>query len=253
MWLWPILSSKYDTVSVEQDMCLSYKNLNIAFTADWIARSKATGRLVLFDFKSVGMLGKSWTEHWPYAIQMHLYLEGIHQEFGEEAEYAQIIGLRKGDEEQGKLRHPYTWAYSNGGDTPNDWSTDWKKGWLLRSVAEYPGGPHEWILRLGEKVGMAQFPFSTPIMFDERMVGILLRQRLAREQEVANVRVLCHADQTAREIYFEHRFSQCRKSFGSPCGYLAACHNAEVAADPLGSGLYIKRTPHHELELIGVE
>jgi hypothetical protein len=252
-YLFPTLQAKYETIAVEQEMVLTRGNLWIAFTADWIARSKETKRPVVFDFKSVGMLTKNWAQHWPYAIQMHINIKGVEEELGEEVDYAQIIGIRKGDEDQGKLRHPYTWAYSNGGDTPGDWSDSWRKGWILRSVAEYPGGPDAWIERCGPEVGLAQFPFSLPIHYDDIQFKRFIRERFAREQEVKHVEKLCQEDESSRDIFFPHRTNECRPVIGPPCAYLAACTNATVGADPVGSGLYVPRTPHHEIEIIGVD
>lgn len=247
-WLWPQLEARYEVVKVEWELVLERSPLWVAGTPDLILRDRTDKRLVVIDYKSVGSLGKGWMMHWPYAVQMHLNLKAIEEELGEAPKYAQVIGLKKGREEYGKLRHDYTWAYSDG---ESGWSKNWHRDWLLRPVSEYPGGVVGWVEQLGDEVGLQQFPFSAPIMLDERLLNDLIRARTLREQEVATHRAAAQTDEGVLNQHWEQRFSKCRPSFGDACPYLEACHNAEVNRDPIGSGLFVVRTPHHELELIG--
>lgn len=248
-WIWPSLRLNYEVMFAERELILEYGPLWVANTADLVVRDNRDGRVVVFDFKSVGMLTRNWVNHWPYAVQMHINTKAVEVEIKEAPKFAQVIGLVKGHEEGGKLRHPYVWAYSDG---QAGWSKGWKKDWLLRPTVEYPGGPHAWALKLGQEEAQEQFVFSAPIIPDERLLESLLADRTQREADIAFYFDGDHASGNRHRATFEPRFSKCRPSIGSECAYLGACHNAEINADPLGSGLYVKRTPHHEVELIGV-
>jgi hypothetical protein len=48
--------------------------------------------------------------------------------------------------------------------------------------------------------------------------------------------------------YFPHNRKHCYFHFGYKCSYLPLCWQPEVAADPIGSGLYQIREAHHEAE-----
>lgn len=44
------------------------------------------------------------------------------------------------------------------------------------------------------------------------------------------------------------RSYQCHNRYGSPCGYIPLCFYHDGWQDPLGSGKFVQRTPHHEPE-----
>lgn len=251
LYIWPFLSRHYTVEAVEREIVLARDPLWVACTPDLLLRERAaTHRLINFDYKSVGMLGKGWVDYWPYAIQMHLSMVALEEELGEPIGWSQVIGLPKGTERGGKLRHPYIWAYRS---EAGKWSPDWGKDLTLAPLWEYTPGILEWVRLLGEGEAFSQFPFSAPIFLNRRLVDQVIRQRLERERLVCAAREVCQTDLDQRSLFFEPRYTQCRPMIGAPCPYLAACHNATINADPLGSGLFKPRTPHHELELIGLE
>ncbi len=244
-YLLPKLQDQYEFLKVEHELILDRGDLWVAGTPDALARDKTDKRLVKIDWKSVGMLGRGWVTHWRYAVQQMLNAKAVEEEIGEPIKYSLIIGLVKGQERDGKLRHPYVWAYSDG----ERWSGDWKRDWDLRLTSEYEGGVERWVEALGEEKGLEQFPFSAPIFQDERLLSKLIKQRKWREQEVKDHRAAAQTDEEIRDRYWPHNFEECRPVFGDPCPYQAVCHNAAIEADPIGSGLYVPRTPHHDVEL----
>lgn len=256
-WAWPEwFAPHYDIVAIEKEMVLDRGALWVAFTADIILRKKiVTDKkpLVVVDFKSVGWLTKEWAESWPFSIQMHLNQLGVEEEMEEAVSHAIVVGLSKGKWDDGKLRHPYVWAYSNG----EEWSEKYTRanGWSLRPVWEYGSGGaegvKEWVLRLGREIGLSQFPVSQPVVFDRVMAEDLLMDRSLREREVELFFKELGDDfdpHTSQRLTFPRRYSACRPSFGSPCPYLSACWNKDIGADPIGSGEYKRRTPHHTIE-----
>jgi hypothetical protein len=241
----PSILTRYEVVSSENELILERGRLWVANTSDVVLRDKLDGRLVVWDFKTVKILSAGWFASWVTAIQLQILIRAVVEELGEPVKWAQIMGLTKGRETGGKLRHPYVWAYSDGEDK---WSSDWKSGWDLRPTFEYPGGVRAWVEQLGEEVARSQFPTSQPVFSNERLLSRLLRRRLVREAEVERVREASQRSVAVRERYFEPRYSQCRPSFGDPCPFLLACHDADIGRDPIGSGVFVPRTPHHDVE-----
>ena len=236
-WIEPFLKLFGKEVQCESEVVLDRSPLWIAVTPDRVQRRKGGG-LVYREWKSARSLRKEWQDHWLYAIQIHLGLKALEEEFGEPIEFGQVLGLNKGYDQDGRLIHPYVWAYRKG----EEWSGGYKYGGDHAPVWEYPGGVQEWVERLGPDVGLKQFGWSAPVYLDNRLLANWIAQRQRRHEAIR-----------AGVGEFDQRLIHCRPSFGPPCPYLAACHNRSVNENPLGSGLYKVRTPHHDLELIGVE
>jgi len=82
------------------------------------------------------------------------------------------------------------------------------------------------------------FPRTQPIFLKREMMQEFLQQRTKREHEIAAATDLAP---------FPQNFSACESHFGT-CPYLDACWVRTVRRDPVGNGLYVRRTPHHQAE-----
>jgi hypothetical protein len=97
---------------------------------------------------------------------------------------------------------------------------------------------------------MGLFPLSQPIFLNDTLLKQCVIQVMKREEEIQDWR----AGKLSLIETFPGSFERCRPiGMGRQCPYLEACWNSSVGADPLGSGLYARRKPHHELELINLE
>ena len=237
LFIEPQLRRFGEEVGCEEEIVLDRSPLWVGVIPDRVQRRREGG-LVYREFKSSRYLQKSWEDHWLYAIQIHLGLKALEEEMNEPVEYGQVLGLNKGYERDGRLIHPYVWAYRKG----DEWGHEYKYGWDHAPVWEYPGGVVEWVERCREEVGLKQFAWSAPVYLDNRLLSNWIEQRKRRHESIRG-----------GFAEFDQRLIHCRPAFGPPCPYLAACHNLSVQSDPIGSGLYVGRTPHHDLELIGVE
>ncbi len=232
---------------VETELILDRSPLWVASTADAVLEIEAgayAGQLEVIDFKSTRDAGQNWQLHWPYAVQMHLQIKAVEEELKQPVAWLRVVGLMKGQERYGRVYHPYVYAYRNAdGKLFNDYATGreaapmWEHFETLDQYTNY-------VVGLGPDVGMAQFPSSHPIFLNQRLLDELVQERTEREQQVAQGL----EQDWPPGVLFPHAFHECRPAFGSECPYLAACHNAEVNRDPVGSGLYVPRTPHHDLE-----
>lgn len=253
LYVEPSTRRDYETVFLEHELVLERSPLWIAVTPDRVLRQRsAPNKLVEWDYKGVGGWGATmnWMEYWPYAIQQHTILKAIEEEVNEAPAHGRIMGLYKGQQKDGRLHHPYVWAFYDT-DTGEWWPLgSGKRGLTYRPVWEYDGGILEWVKKCGPEVAASMFPFSRPIFLNDRLLEWTTKSRTHRELTVYAVREACQKDLMARAIHFEPRFSKCRPVVGDSCPYLSACHNATINADPVGSGLYVPRTPHHDVEVL---
>ena len=238
---------------IEHELILARDPLWIACQPDRVWRRFSDGRVIYRELKSCGRMSRGWVDHWPKAIQLHIGMKALEEEFpfysgliGQ----GEVMGLMKGDYKYGKLWHPYVWAYWV---EPDEWipmgQGQGRRGLTPRPVWEYNGGIIEWVKKCGPEIALAQFPFSAPIYLDDRLLEAYVAARTFREREARRFKVKAQTDLECRNRHFKPNFDQCIPVVGLQCPYLDACHNATVNANPLGSGLYKPRTPHHELEL----
>lgn len=107
---------------------------------------------------------------------------------------------------------------------------------------------------VGEEKGRAQFCWSEPVFYDEQLIeSELVPSVTARQKELKLNAGMCQDNLELRTLTFPMNTLECQPTFGPACPYKTACWNASVRKDPIGSGIYMERTPHHELEVIGVE
>lgn len=249
LYLEPSLRKDYENIQVESEIILDRTPLWVAVTPDRLLRHRQGGYLVYKEYKSTITAGQKWSTHWPYAVQVHIGLKAIEEEFQEKPAFGQIVGMMKGDMRDGRLAHPYVWAYRRGDEWTGDYSKARSAGWDHAPIWEYPGGVMEWVQKLGPDVAKSQFPHSMPIFCNDFLLDSLITSRTARQEEIERVADECQTNWDTRVVYFEPRFEQCRPAFGDACPFLACCHNASVNANPLANGEYKVREPHHEVEI----
>lgn len=242
----PLLRKDFDEVSCEAETILDRDPLWVAVTPDRIQRRKGGGGLVYREWKSTATTRKEWQDHWTYAIQLHLGMAATAEELKEPFEYGQVTGFNKGQDRGGRLSHPYVWAYHQNGV----WSHTYRPGWEHRPVWEFEGGVLDWVRRCGAEVASQQFIHSAPVMLDMRRVEEWVRVRTYRHMEIENVKGACQSDVGLRQLHFKPSSIFCRPAYGPPCAYLQACYNYSTRTDPVGSGAYKVREPHHDLERI---
>lgn len=248
LFIEPLIREEWENVSVESEIILDRSPLWMCVTPDRVLRSRRTGELVYEEYKSTKFNNKGWHDYWPYAVQVHLGLLAVEEELGEPLAYGRIRGLEKGYEKDGKLRHPYVWAYYD--EKQDRWQQEYKYGLTLRPIWEYPGGIFEWVKVCGEETAKEMFPVSRPLFLNRRIIEPMLNRRIIRMQEIRDFKDGSMGPDADRQLVFEARYTQCNPVIGAPCAYLSACHNGEVNADPIGSGVYVPRIPHHEIERV---
>jgi hypothetical protein len=261
LYIEPKIRKRYETVGVEKEIILDRSPLWVAVTPDRVLRDKTDGHLEYLEYKTTISASQKWLNSWIYQIQLHIGLAALSEELGEKIQFAQIMGLMKGNsgwgdavEKQGRLHHPYVWGYYNG-DT-KAWTWDYNQArasnWSPLPVWEYEGGIVKWVQLAGLEVALQQFPFSPPVFLNSRLLDKWVERRLSREMMIRAVKEPARENPTLKNIHFPMIQSRCKPPFGDQCQYLKACWNAETNLNPLGSGDFIERVPHHEMEIVGI-
>lgn len=253
----PQIRVKYITRAIEHEIVLDRDPLWVAVTPDRVIEERKSGQLVYLEYKTTVSASQKWLGSWPYAIQMHTSLAAVQEELKKSVSYAQVVGLMKGYQStsDGRLLHPYVWAYYNA--SKNEWSHSYEKSrgseWTPMPVWEYPGGIVEWVQLLGDEVAKSQFPFAPPVFLNPRMLDEWIQRRLLRERNIDCVKSLCVDNEELRGVYFERRTKNCRPPFGDACPYLPLCWNAQANLKPMEHPDFVVREPHHDLETIDLE
>lgn len=249
----PALRLKYETVFVEDEIILDREPLWVAVTPDRILRNRSNGVMEYREYKTTISASQKWLQSWHFAIQLHIGLAATSEELGTKVSFAHIMGLMKGSESSvdRHLVHPYVWGYYNHQQDKWGWSYEKCRNndWVPMPVWEFEGGLVKWVQMLGPEIAQTQFPLSPPVFLNERMLNKWVARRAARQQQISLVEDSCRKDMATRELFFESRTNKCRPAFGDACDYLMCCWNAEAEKDPIGTGDYTARTPHHEVEI----
>lgn len=254
LYIEPRLRKDWENVSIEGELILDRSPLWVPTQPDRIMRhKKAKPDLYRYlEYKSTKSASSKWLASWTYAIQLHIGMAAVEEELGINLAYANIIGVMKGEERDGQLRHPYVWGYYNTAD--GRWTHDYNEArggqWILRPIWDFEQGIKAYVTMCGEAVAQSQFPFSPPVMLDQRKLDSWVRRKTVRMAQVAAVKDLCQTDLLTRGVMFEQRTTNCAPPYGDPCPYRLACWNASVAPDPLGSPEYEARIPHHAVEIL---
>ena len=252
LYMEPSIRAIYDTVSIEKELVLDRTPLWVAVTPDRILRHREKGYLVYREYKSTISASQKWLDSWKMAIQIHSSMKAVEEEVGLPVAFTQVMGLMKGYEKEGKIRHPYVYGYRNrdNGDWTHDYDRARGPSWELTPVWDYPGGVVQWVQLCGEDIAFSQFPHTEPIFLNEEILNEWVERRARREEEIRRVEESAHTDARTRAVYFPRKTHKCRPPFGDSCPYLGLCWNATWEGREVEHPDFSQRIPHHDLELI---
>ena len=274
--LLPRLLADYDVIDIEREETVQMAStITFMSRADAVLRRKTDKALFVLNWKTVGGAGDWWAKRFEYDVQTLSECVGIEQRLGERVAGVLIVGLDKGkrmppsdrEKEMGVTQYrqasPLIYGYKTDANPPATramYQVDYTraKGWKRFPVWDDPDGMtvKRWIDDVVPRETLeAQFVQLPPIMRQDAHVDAWRRQTLAREARIErDVRVMKeHIDNDYPETpfvldaLFEQNSDACVR-FG-PCPMLSICWDAQVATDPIGSGLFRARRPHHSYEV----
>jgi hypothetical protein len=162
-----------------------------------------------------------------------------------------------------EVRYSHSWFYPNPENKSGKSAIG--KGWEPFNVWESDISIKQWVEMLAsgsvqpECGDIIKQQVITPVEYfrAEGEIGEAIEEVKAQEARIKGAVNLVEIaigqdDQTEYSSllsrYFPHVRKHCEFHFGGPCEYKALCWKPEVTQDPVGSGLYQIRTPHHEAE-----
>lgn len=256
---------------------------------DLVLKHRLTGITRYVEFKSTRIMDDKFMESWRKAVQLaagQLCFEAK----GVIIDQVQVAFWCKGAKTQdGYWRTPFLSAWRTKdpstirikaagvvtSDTkvvyyaakrPEKWA-----GWERFDVWESGMTPREWVNHLSNSDMEKELPETPEMVFEPALRNSWARQLAHREGVIADastnlIRNFLEYDEDKKAAYkqeeqdileecFPQKFRQCRPAQGYPCPFETLCFNPTIAADPITSGLYKYREPHHAIEAraLGVE
>jgi len=269
--VWPQVLQLYDIVAVEQEVTYKLTDwLTFMARPDLILRSKADGTYWYWEYKTTGQRVEDWLKQWPKAVQVHSAIVAAESTMGLKIAGCIIQGLSKGYKYKDDLRSPFCegWRYLGGSDVTYSYTYMRSKGWERFATWDHPDGVAGWVEGMPPDLLSDQFPRTQPIFLRRDLSDRFFNQLVIREEKIKKgveyIRMLAKqaeldptkqvevelSIQNIMDEVFPMTFAQCTGRYGKyDCSMLEACWNPRVGADPVGSGLYVPRTPHHQLEI----
>lgn len=284
VWGWyrvmlPDVLRDYEVIEVEQESELDLgKGVWKMVRADWVGRRKADGQLGNHDFKTMAMLSDSYVEEFKHSPQMALTTKALEVKYKEPVTHYVIHGLIKGtrrgeynpssgDYDGPKRQGSYLcYLYEKPANPPlnsPDFQPKWKylgkdgrKHTLGRDYTKKPVwevmDPRDWVYLLPEPFLWELFPTIGPYQRQTWMIEPYAEEVQAEELRWVQRlhRIFESGDDPAVIRQEIPRSWDCHR-YNRPCEMMSACYGEE--ADPLGSGKYTLRRPHHQPEIDQME
>jgi len=194
-------------------------------------------------------------------VRMEYIIKGRREEFPEgSSHWEQYSPLIRGYVKEGVTRAEFGWKREWKDDEGKTRKLDYRT-WKPFHVWEQPGGVKAWIDLLatgtiqpeaGECLP-SQFVCPVPYFRNEDDVRNWFEQTVYQERQISEhlVEIRGASGEGDRQSLLNMYFPQYRRScdWPTPCHYIDCCYSTNVGQDPVGSGLYREREPHHATEI----
>lgn len=174
-----------------------------------------------------------WEQHSPL-------IRAYRKLVGTQYEYAPSLYFNNPSNKSGKGRLGKGWEPFN---IWEDEEVGFIKGWIAKLA-----NPNQ---NMGEDIIGNSFKIPAPYFRNQEHVDSWVRQSRSIEKEIEYKINQVEAIKSLRNEALDLHFPQRRKGCHYPvdCEMLDICYNSEVFNDPIGSGKYIYRKPHHKMEM----
>lgn len=240
---WPRLREHHEPVLIEAELIIDLPHTSTKLVVKPDLVWKRDDGVYLYDeLKTAAWVDTKWLGGWEYNHQVQLGLRAASRFLDVPMEGAWVQAFVKGSVKDGERRSPFTVLYKRMGK--EGWSPRYERGWEKQSVSKYPGGVRRWVSDNPQWFNFA-FPRTVVIPPDDVALDRWLESVGARERLKEEWR----KGELPDHAVWGENWQQCSPSYGGfECPYLAACWSKGVREDPVGSGLYVPRVPHHQTE-----
>lgn len=269
----PYLLEHYEVVAVEQEIELELEPDMLLMTRpDLVVRRRSDGRLVLVDFKTTKSVTDAFIKEFSTSPQMAGYTLAAEKFFGEPIEEYMIWALIKGGRDkfskkggletaESRQYSPLCYAKFQEPNPPLSPETAWdlRGYWYDKSPAwevvfsqqEPSESPSEcWIRLLDKSLVLEQFAIIGPYPRQEYTGQSFLENLKGEEHRWKNklgmITSLDPAEHMQQVVQHIGQSYQCW-TYGSRCTYYELCFGP--LQNPMDTGRFKRRIPHHEREL----
>lgn len=223
---------------------------------DTILRRRLDSRLFYREWKTTSSGGEDWAAGWEHTSQALANIAALQDTLKERIWGMQVEGFVKGRRDREKRKTSkffgqpiqqswlcYAWK-KNGALAP-----DWAYGAEHVRVWEETT-PAAWIAAQTPEKLASLFVHVMPVVPAEDRMASWRRQEVAKERRIAVAVTRLGPFPAEKDLdeEFPQNEDHCLRYWGHPCAFEAACFTARVRRDPVGSGLYALRVPHHRAE-----
>ena len=258
--IWPTWLAEFDVVATELEGQYALSS-DVRYMArpDAVLRRKHDHTIWVLSDKTTSLDSQRFTQLWDKHAQNHAECVCVEEQLGVEVAGFYTQGWQKGYKKAGTIYSPLAYAWHSQvakegyteGSRKSDWRSTYMYGWTRRLVKDYPGGIAAWVAQLPLATVLDQFPVAGPIPLRRDLVDTYFEQILAREMAVAAAHWHHHGQPMfdTTHLYPQH-FANCDEygKYRRPCEFKSCCWAPTVGRDPVGSGLYQMRVPHHAVE-----
>ena len=250
--VWPRWMSEYEIIETEKlrswEVVPGYV---FRFRQDILLKSKFDGLIVYPDYKTTSSNDAKWIASWAKSPQLHSSAHALQASVGIEVTNCIIQGLYKGykDRKTGAPTSPFTYGWVNREFSmmpQYSYSYQRSRGWEKFATADEFEDLSSWVANMPAELLAEQFPQTGPIGPRTDIAESYFRQQLMRERQVGYALeelTTCETVEDATEVldfHFKQTFSRCQPAYGFACEFADLCWTRH-GADPLGSGLFVRR------------
>lgn len=262
-WRLPRILEEYEVVSVEEELEWELDCQIVDMVkCDVLLRRKSDGLLFILEFKTAKQASGWWRQQWAHNTQVLANTLAIQEVKGEPVGGLLIEGLVKGRWEKdtarsspwfGKEIQHSLLCYIYKEEVDGEWvySTTYHAKKLKVAVWEEMT-PKAWVELLTPEELDSLFcplePMKPKLLDLLRWKRQTVWQERGVARDVAEVGRGGEVDEERLDELFPKNDSHCFRYFGHPCDYEPLCFTREVELDPVGSGKYGWRKPHHITE-----
>jgi hypothetical protein len=274
-WAWvrtrlPAIQAEFDVVAIEHELLWELApGIEVMVRGDALERRRADALLFYREFKTTSSGDGEWAKQFDTNSQILSNVLAFQEVLHEDISGVIIEGVIKGRRALDRAKaSPFNGlrlqqsAFCYGYRYPGDrYLTEWARGATKVRSWEVTDA-RTWVYEVMDEAECAsQFSVVPPILPRPDTLARWRRQMLAQESHIAraletlalpgfsSIEALALVRQDILDAVFPLNDDHCHRYFGYPCPYKDVCFDPVIGRDPLGSGLYVRRVPHHTTEV----
>ncbi|MFA5352633.1 MAG: PD-(D/E)XK nuclease family protein [Thermodesulfovibrionales bacterium] len=257
----PFILEEFRIVAVEEEHEIPLSpDVVLMSRLDGVLERKVDGELFAGpEFKTTGWLSEDYVESWRYSTQTISHCLDVKHVYGKEPAGVMMEFLYKGMKKKAEdgiytyyspLVRAFKMVDEFGGETYGfDSSLGRKRDWVVFDT--YTMGMEKWMEKIPDEV-LEGLLANTTVYRNKNEAEVWVRQAVMRQRRIAWAIEELNADNPSDDPVMDGTFPArldtfCRSNqYRQKCPYKDICYG--VVDDPIGSGAYVVRVPHHPSE-----